>query len=188
MGFKQTIKDPQFREELEALFDSLSTLYNLSVAEFIIMFNNVPKYVLNEMIRIKYLEGLEGTEDEDIADYAGEILYYYTSYHNKIAESRKLTKAPKVKSFTLRNSEDLKNFHTFLLSMDTILNRSVEEFVKEFPKCPQEYWDKVDDLREASYTYKYGSEMYKTCLRLCKELSAEYSKQIYFTDGDEGEV
>lgn len=188
MGTEQTIKDTRFKEDLEKLLDSLSKLYSISEAEFIIKFNNIPKYVLNEMVRIKYSAVLDGADDEDIADYAGEILYYYTSYHNKRAESRKNSRAPKEKSFTLRNAKDLKNFHKFLLDMEALMHTSMEKFVKEFPNCPKEYWDKVDDLREASYTYKYGSEVYKTCLRLCKELSAEFSNQIDFTDEDEEEI
>lgn len=78
-------------------------------------------------------------------------------------------------NFTLRNSEHLKVFESFLDKMLVLLDKNPVEFVNLFPKCPMMFWEKIDDLREISYKRERDSEEYTRCLEKCKKLSFSYS-------------
>ena len=174
MGNK-TIESPKFKKTVEDVLDALATLYSVSQRVFMLEFSNIPKSVLHEMVRLRFTKKYNGTPLEDIADYATEVIYYYESYY-KANLSKKHKKKNAGPPFTLRNADDLASFHKFLCLMVELHKLSPKHFVKLFPKCPSYYWDKIDDLREASYTYKYGSDTYVDCLRKSKYVSMAYSK------------
>tara|TARA_R110000765_G_scaffold161243_2_gene265630 strand:+ start:3285 stop:3824 length:540 start_codon:yes stop_codon:yes gene_type:complete len=179
MENRQHIDSALFREELETTLDRLAILFSESQDKFAKQFRATPKEVKKEMVRISQ-GGYTNTEHEDLADYAKEVLFYYESYQKKGGKKKK----PKVKAFTLRNADDLNNFHDFLVSMVNMLEAAPKKFLREFPKCNPIYWDKIDDLREASYTYEYGSDMYVSCLQKCKHLSYSYSTMMEITEED----
>ncbi len=174
MGNK-TIECPEFQKTIEDVLDSLSTLYSVSPRNFMLKFVEMPQSVLLEIVRLRQTKEYNNTYLEDTADYASEVAYYYESYY-KTHFNKKKKKKPNTPSFTLRNATDLDNFYRFLLLMVELHELSPSHFVNIFPKCPTVFWDKVDDLREASYTYKYGSKKYEACLKMSKTISYTYSK------------
>jgi hypothetical protein len=169
-----TIEHPGFQKTVEDVLDSLSTLYSVSPRNFMLKFAEMPKSILRELVRLRQTKKYNNTDLEDTADYASEVVYYYESYY-KTHFNKKRKKKNNQPAFTLRNATDLDNFHQFLLLMVELHKLSPEHFIKMFPECPTVFWDKVDDLREASYTYKYGSVKYEACLKMSKDVSYAYS-------------
>lgn len=158
--------------ELESILFNLSRLYaNNSLGDFNYNFDNLfseYKDFIEQSIQIDIEQ--YGEKEQDLIEFAVEIYYL----RNPI----KIDKPAVNKSLTLRNSEDVEEFEAFLDRMLKLDALSHDEFLRLFPQCPTEYYDKIDDLRETSKKSQRDSEAFTRCLDKAKVISMSYSNGI----------
>jgi hypothetical protein len=164
-----TIENEEFREVFEEALNKYCILYSKSKQHFLQLFSkNTKDYQLEFKRLLNEYKKYENTELEDLAQFSNEVYHYYLL--NKPKKENK----PKYQPFTLRSTEELKTFNSFLDKMIKLLELSPGHFVKLFPECPIEYWDKIDDLRETSIKYERDAPEFISCLEKCKRLSFSY--------------
>ena len=184
MEYKCQIGNDVFNKMFEEILDKLSVIYSLDTKSFLEVWDTMPNDVFIEVCRLSRCAEsklYEGTELEDLVEYADEIWYWVSTETRKRGGrvKRKFDydeETPRLQAFTLRNPVDLKSFETFLDLMIELMNLSLGHFIEVLPKCPLAYWDKIDDLRETSYKFKRDSVEYLRCLEKCKVLSFTYSE------------
>jgi len=119
----------------------------------------------------------------DISEEFYEIAGYF-----RTVSIKKKTPKKNYKPFTLRNAKDLATFEAFLDKIVYLACISPKHFVLVFPRCPLVFWDKIEELREASIKYKRDSPTFIRCLKKSKFISYLYSDLVdyfMFTQEDE---
>ena len=108
----------------------------------------------------------KNNSNNDLEDKWLEIFNYHYSRNRN---------AKKVE-FTLRSSEHLRKFEYFLDKLIVLMDNFPREFSNLFPRCPETYWDKIDDLRDTSFKQYRDSDAFTRCLEKSKKISFGYER------------
>jgi len=159
------------RKNLNSALDFLSNVYQNSETEFLNIYRTLPYQILDLIRSAEFVE--DKTDDQE---YLAEIHYYYRNAvrHEYERDGKCL------KTFTLRNFDDLQEMIYFLDKMIHLYKASPGHFMEIFPECPEAYWDKIDDLRETSYKYDRDSPDFIECLSKCKKTSFLFSEYMEY--------
>lgn len=154
------------RKNLEDSLDFLAYLYSTNEEAFLNTYRSLPFKFLGLIRESEFLKN-----KDELQEYCAEVNFYY---RNAVRQSYKAS-GKYIKSFTLRNFDDLQEVIYFLDKMLYLYNISPGHFMEVFPQCPEAYWDKIDDLRETSFKYERDSPDFIECLEKCKKVSFLYS-------------
>jgi len=161
--------DAQQFFEIESIINNLNKIYfEKSLEKFKQNFDNLSAVYYNFITAsISCYEQNYEEQEQNLIESAQEIFY--------LRNPVKLENTNTNKALTLRNAEDIEEFETFLDKMLLLDQLNHKTFLNLFIKCPTEYFDKIDDLRETSKKAQRDSVPFTRCLNKAKQISMSFS-------------